>query len=66
MLGVLFVCTFFCLFVHYFVCLYTNSFQMIGPKGLKFLRFDVGYHEVIIRKFSEYWSKTLPVGLYIF
>ena len=32
----LFVCLFICLFVCLFVCLSGNSYQVIGPKGLKF------------------------------
>ena len=43
--------------------LFDDSSQTIGPKGLKFSGFDKGYPGVIIKKFGEDMSKTMPVGV---
>ena len=48
------------MFVCLFVCLFDNSSQMIGPKGLKFSGFD----GVVITRFGEDCSETLPVNLF--
>ena len=37
---------------------------MIGSKGLQFSGFDVGHHGVVIKKFGEDRSKSLPMGLF--
>ena len=37
---------------------------MIGPEGLKYTGFNEGHPGVVIRKFGEEQSKTLPVGLF--
>ena len=39
---------------------------MIGPKELKFSGFDGCHPGIVLRKFSEDGSKTLPMGLYFF
>ena len=44
--------------------LFAKSSQMIGPKWLKFSGFDGSHPGVVIRKFGEDRSKTLPVGLF--
>ena len=36
-----------------FICLFGNYSQTIGPRGLKFYKFDVGHPGVVIRKFGE-------------
>ena len=40
--------------------LLSNSSETIGPKGVKFSGFDGGHLGVVIRKFGEDQSKTLP------
>ena len=49
--------------INLFVCLFGNSSQTIGPKGLKFSGFDGGQPGVFIRTFGEDRSKTLTVEL---
>ena len=45
--------------------LFNNFSQTIGPKGINFLSFDGGLPGVVITKFGEDQSKTLPVGLFL-
>ena len=40
--------------------LFTNSFQKIGPKGLKYTGFNESHLGMVIRKFGEDPSITLP------
>ena len=37
---------------------------MIGPIGLKFSEFNQCHHGVVIRKYGEDQSETLPMGLF--
>ena len=48
--------------LNWFVCLFNDSSQSIGPKGLNFSQFNGGHPRVVMRKFSEDQSKILPVG----
>ena len=44
--------------------LFANSYQTIGPKGLKYTGFNEGHPGVVLRKFGEDRSKTLPMRLF--
>ena len=44
--------------------MFTDFFQTIEPKGLKYTGFNEGHPGLVIRKFGEDQSKTMPVGLF--
>ena len=46
------------------VGVFANYSQPIGPKGLKYTRFNEGHPWVVIREFGVDQSKTMPVGLF--